>query len=114
MLDDSDSPTRSSRSRKRVQKRAYEIAKAVRRTENLALLFGGLSVVAAIAARAFARHALRRQAKVIVEHSHMIEERAKDLEAFAGRVAHDLRNPLAVLMLRVETLRAREVRRPRR
>jgi signal transduction histidine kinase len=91
-----------------VQNRAYEIAKAGQHSQNLALLFGGLSVVAAIAAGAFALYALRRQAKVIVEHSHMIEERAKDLEAFAGRVAHDLRNPLAALMLRVETLRARE------
>jgi signal transduction histidine kinase len=91
-----------------VQNRAYEIAKAGQHSQNLALLFGGLSVAAAIAAGAFALYALRRQAKVIVEHSHMIEERAKDLEAFAGRVAHDLRNPLAALMLRVETLRARE------
>jgi signal transduction histidine kinase len=91
-----------------VQKRAYEIAKAGQHSQNLALLFGGLSVVAAIGAGAFALYALRRQAKVITEHSHMIEERAKDLEAFAGRVAHDLRNPLAALMLRVETLRARE------
>ena len=91
-----------------VQNRAYEIAKAGQHSQNLALLFGGLSVVAAIAAGAFALYALRRQAKVIVEHSHMIEERAKDLEAFAGRVAHDLRNPLAALMLRVEALRARE------
>jgi signal transduction histidine kinase len=91
-----------------VQNRAYEIARAGQHSQNLALLFGGLSVVAAIAAGAFALYALRRQAKVIEEHSHMIEERAKDLEAFAGRVAHDLRNPLAALMLRVETLRARD------
>jgi signal transduction histidine kinase len=91
-----------------VQNRAYEIAEAGRHSQNLALLLGGLSVVAAIGAGAFALHALRRQANVIVEHSRMIEERAKDLEAFAGRVAHDLRNPLAALMLRIETLRARE------
>jgi signal transduction histidine kinase len=91
-----------------VQNRAYEIAKAGQHSQNLALLFGGLSVVAAIAAGAFALYAMRRQAKVIVEHSHTLEERTQDLEAFAGRVAHDLRNPLAALMLRVETLRARD------
>jgi signal transduction histidine kinase len=91
-----------------VQNRAYEIARAGQHSQNLALLFGGLSVVAAIAAGAVALYALRRQAKVIVEHTHQIEVRAKDHEAFAGRVAHDLRNPLAALMLRVETLRARE------
>lgn len=91
-----------------VQNRAYEIAKAGRHSQNLALLLGGLSVIAAIAAGAFALQALRRQARTIEAHSHMIEERASDLEAFAGRVAHDLRNPLAALMLRIETLRARE------
>jgi signal transduction histidine kinase len=91
-----------------VQDRASQIEAARQKSEKLTILLGGLSVIAAVGAGLFALRALRRQAAVIAEHSRTVETRANELEAFAGRVAHDLRNPLAAIMLRVETLRARE------
>jgi signal transduction histidine kinase len=41
----------------------------------------------------------RRNAEARASHS---EERAKELELFAGRVAHDLRSPLAAVALRLQ------------
>jgi signal transduction histidine kinase len=37
--------------------------------------------------------------RVIDEHSRLLEERNRELDAFAGRVAHDLRGPLSTINL---------------
>jgi signal transduction histidine kinase len=47
---------------------------------------------------------LRRQRRLIRRHVEAIAERSRELEAFAGRVAHDLRGPLAPVVTCAELL----------
>lgn len=44
---------------------------------------------------------LRAQARVAEDRRRLAEERAQELELFAGRVAHDLKSPLGAMLLRV-------------
>jgi signal transduction histidine kinase len=63
----------------------------------------GLSLLAGVAAAwIFVIRTLHRQHHQIAEHVRTIETARADLDAFAGRVAHDLRNALAPLFLAVE------------
>jgi len=68
---------------------------------NLAFLLGGISVFAAIIASVIALLVLRRQGRLMEDHNRLREARATELEAFAGRVAHDLKNPLGAIALRL-------------
>ncbi len=58
----------------------------------------GLAIVSAIAALLV----LRSQARLTAERDRLSSERTRELESFAGRVAHDLRGPLAAMLLRLE------------
>src|SRR5206468_1014539 len=71
-----------------------------------------IAMMTALGAGAAAILAQRRQARLLAHHTRLIELRATELEAFAGRVAHDLRNPLNAIMLRVESLRVRALVEP--
>jgi signal transduction histidine kinase len=51
------------------------------------------------------RRRIARYEKRILEDTRLLEERNHDLDAFAGRVAHDLKNALAPLAMLPETLR---------
>jgi signal transduction histidine kinase len=64
----------------------------------LNLICGLLSLLAG----ALAWRAMRRQARLVAAHVRLTEGRAEELEAFAGRVAHDIVNPVATAMLGVE------------
>ena len=86
---------------------AREIARLHDEARDLALALGALGVVAAIAIGSVALGAIRRQAHVVAEHTELLDRRATELDAFAGRVAHDLRNPLGAIALRIETARLR-------
>ncbi len=50
-------------------------------------------------------HLIGQRENQLVRNSAMLEARNRDLDAFAGRVAHDLRNPLNTIYLTVSTLR---------
>jgi signal transduction histidine kinase len=84
---------------------AAQIQEARHRARELALLFGAISVAAAIVATLLAAQAMRMQQRLGLERNRLLEERALELEAFAGRVAHDLRNPLNAMALRAAALR---------
>jgi signal transduction histidine kinase len=64
-------------------------------------VLSGCSVVLALLATLLAFRALRRHAQLVAERDHLLEARATEMEAFAYRVAHDLRNPLVALSLRI-------------
>jgi signal transduction histidine kinase len=84
---------------------ASTAADAVLRTRRQAILvavgFGGLGVLVAALATILVIRLLDFRARLINEHTEMLGARASELEAFAGRVAHDLRNPLSAVALRV-------------
>jgi len=86
---------------------AHEIARLRGEARDLALGLGALCVVAAVAIGGMALNTIRRQERLVAAHSELLYRRAIELEAFAGRVAHDLRNPLGAIALRIETARLR-------
>jgi signal transduction histidine kinase len=59
------------------------------------------TLVAAIAAL-LVRHEVRRSAAVAEAYSRLQKERADELEAFAGRMAHDILNPLHAVSLSLD------------
>lgn len=86
---------------------AARIAEARRRSASLGGVLGGLSVGAALLASGLALRALRRQHRLLNEHADVLAARATELEAFAGRVAHDLKNPLGALALKLVSVQRR-------
>jgi len=87
---------------------AREIARMHDESRELAILLGGIGIVAAVGAGAVALGVIRRRSQLVAEHQALLDARATELEAFAGRVAHDLRNPLGAIALRIQTLRMRD------
>ncbi|ACG71266.1 histidine kinase [Anaeromyxobacter sp. K] len=65
---------------------------------SLGILCGGIAL---LAGRVVAGQ-LRRHEALVSEHERMMEERAGELEAFAGRVAHDIMNPTASAQLAID------------
>jgi signal transduction histidine kinase len=66
------------------------------------LLFGGLGLVGIASTLLMGAWLIRAQqdrADASVRQARMLEERNRDLDAFAGRVAHDLRAPLTTISL---------------
>jgi signal transduction histidine kinase len=84
---------------------AREISRVRSEARDLALVLGAAGVIAAVGAGAAVFVVLRKRARLIDEHEALLAARANELEAFAGRVAHDLRNPLGAISLRIEALR---------
>jgi signal transduction histidine kinase len=76
---------------------AARIHASLRRFSLGSLILGGMGALAALALLLIALAALGRYAEAA-------EARAADLEAFASRVAHDLRNPLQTILLGVGTV----------
>src|SRR5262245_25946032 len=56
---------------------------------------GAVTLALAIGVGIVLLRSLRRQRRLIRRHVSAIAERSRELEAFSGRVAHDLRGPLA-------------------
>jgi len=71
----------------------------------VAMALGLLSLGMAIGATALVLHGLRSRARLAAEPDRLLTERATELEFFAGRVAHDLRDPLNASGLRLAAIR---------
>jgi signal transduction histidine kinase len=84
-----------------VRYRAARILEARRQGMFVANGLGVLSVIVAVVASALVTRSLRARARLLEEHDQLVAARATELEDFAGRVAHDLKNPLGVVALRV-------------
>jgi len=92
---------------------AEDILRTRREAIVVSLLFGGVGLVVAIIATILVLRLLGIRARLINEHTDVVAARATELEAFAGRVAHDLRNPLGAVALRVLAASRREAVDPR-
>ena len=57
-------------------------------------LIGGLTIALVIVISVVLVRILATQRRLIVERFELADDRARDLEAFAGRAAHDLRSPM--------------------
>jgi signal transduction histidine kinase len=85
--------------------RVYANAEGIRRANDeaafFALALGLTSLLVASLASLLVIRVLRGRARLSEERGRMLVERATELEAFAGRVAHDLKDPLGAIALRV-------------
>jgi signal transduction histidine kinase len=80
-----------------IQRRAEEVT---------AVMFAATLTVAMLAAFLTLR-LLQQMDREAALHERILRERADELEAFAGRVAHDLKDPLGALSMRIGVMRAR-------
>ncbi len=83
------------------QARSEDILKTRRVAMVLATVLGIVSLVVAIIASILVLRVLRGRDRLTREHSRLLAQRATELEAFAGRVAHDLKNPLGTMAILV-------------
>ena len=90
-----------------VRAEATEIVSTRESARRTVILLGAVSLAAAIVATALALKTLRTQARLVAERRVFLESRAQELEAFAGRVAHDLRSPLATMALQISAFERR-------
>jgi signal transduction histidine kinase len=80
---------------------ATSVAASHARIRYLASCFQAAAAAFAAILMALAVAAARQHHRMSEERNRLAENRAEELEAFAGRVAHDLRNPLNAIALRV-------------
>ncbi len=77
-----------------------------RRSRAISLALSGASLFMAIVTSWLVFRAARRQTELAVEHEALLTTRATELEAFAGRIAHDLKAPLGTLALRLALMKS--------
>src|SRR5439155_24850479 len=78
---------------------AMQIDRVRQRTTRIAFaLDAGCALVTVVAGIALVR-ALSRYEQVVNQHRDLLERRSQELEQFAGRVAHDVLNPIAAAQL---------------
>jgi signal transduction histidine kinase len=78
---------------------------AIRRRLMITLLLAGLLAIAGIAAvGTWAERRVAHREAEAARGARMLEDRNRELDAFAGRVAHDIRNPLMVIHLASDQL----------
>lgn len=70
-----------------------------RHTAQVATLLGVVSLAIAVMALLLTLGVLRGQGRLLQAHTSLLSQRSEELEAFSGRVAHDLRDPLTAMAL---------------
>ena len=80
---------------------ATDILRTRREATLVAGTFGAVGLAVAVVATLLVLRLLGIRGRLIDQQTEMLAARATELEAFAGRVAHDLRNPLSAIALRV-------------
>jgi signal transduction histidine kinase len=88
-----------------VRTRAASVLEARRAGLLIENVLGCVSALSAVVATLLVLRSLRGRARLMEEHGRLLAARATELEAFAGRVAHDLKNPLSAVALRVMSAR---------
>jgi signal transduction histidine kinase len=87
--------------------RSHDLAQSIEamraRSTRLAYGLDTLSVVLAISTAMFTLRIVRRYEAILARHRRSAEQRADELEQFAGRVAHDIKGPLTAVGLSVQT-----------
>jgi signal transduction histidine kinase len=78
---------------------ALRILQARRRSTSTATLLGAASLAIALVSTLLVLRVLRARAQLTQEYVRLLTERGAELEAFAGRVAHDLKDPLNAVAL---------------
>ncbi len=82
-----------------LQEETRQILEARRRAVLTAVVLGGIAVACAGSATLLGARSLRQRVRLMAEHRQLVEARASELEAFSGRVAHDLKGPLNTIGL---------------
>jgi len=90
-----------------------EQANSIKRMQDRAELAGALcsliSLALAFVTALLVRRLVHRQEREAELHQELLVARATELDAFAGRVAHDLKNPLAAMAMRLSIVQGRQV-----
>lgn len=86
---------------------AAEIKEARKRTIQTANGLGILFILLCVSGALLIHSQARARRSLFEAYSRFLEERGAELEKFAGRVAHDLRNPLSAASVAVELARKR-------
>jgi signal transduction histidine kinase len=87
--------------------RSDQILLARRSAMSLATLLGVASWLVAVGASLLVMRNLRSHDRLLKDHNRLLSERSAELEAFTGRVAHDLKSPLAAMSMRVHLIARR-------
>lgn len=80
---------------------ATRILQTRERATFIATLLGGASLTIAFVVTLLVLRVLRTRAQIAQRYVHLQSQRNAELEAFAGRVAHDLRDPVGAIALQV-------------
>ena len=91
----------------RIRLLSEQIASIDARQKRVAPLLDAAAALVSLVLMVIAVHTVRQYARLANERNQLAERRADELEIFAARVAHDLKNPLGALSLRIATLRRR-------
>jgi signal transduction histidine kinase len=87
--------------------RSAQILRARRSAMSLATILGVASWLVAVGASLLVMRNFRSHDRLLKEHNRLISERSAELEAFTGRIAHDLKSPLAAMSMRVHLIARR-------
>jgi signal transduction histidine kinase len=87
---------------KHAQARSEDILRTRRVAMILTTVLGMVSLVVAIIANILVLRVLRGRNRLMMKHGQLLADRATELEAFAGRVAHDLKNPLGTMAILIQ------------
>ncbi len=81
---------------------AIRVKEVRRHALYVGLALDALCLALAVLAAVIVRRQVRRHAAILEEHARLVEDRAHELEFFAGRVAHDVASPVATAQLAVD------------
>ncbi|MGZ6089349.1 MAG: sensor histidine kinase [Polyangiales bacterium] len=87
---------------------ATQIALSQQRSRTLATILTLTSLFTAVVASVLVLRLAKREERTAALHEELLVARATELEAFAGRIAHDLKNPLGALTMRLAVLQVRD------
>jgi len=86
------------------QAHAHQILRTRQEATITATLLGCASLIIAILATLLVLRVLRGRTQITQQYLQLLTERGAELEAFAGRVAHDLRDPLSAIALQLRVV----------